>query len=255
VTGASAIYAGTVTHARRGPRPHGFRYRLYMLYLDLAELPGLLAASGPLRPGRLGLLSFERADYLRGAADLAEEARRRVERALGFRPAGPVRLLTHVRSLGHVFNPVSFYFCFGADGTAPEAVVAEITNTPWNERHAYVLRASGAGATAAFDKGFHVSPFFGMDQGYRWSIGAPGPSLAVEMASDEGGREVFRARLDLRRRPWSAGGLWRAALGMPLMAWKVHAAIYWQALRLWAKGEPIHLHPRTRAALAARRAP
>jgi len=255
VSVSSAIYHGAVAHARRGPRPHAFRYRLYMLYLDLEELPGLLSGPGPLRPGRLGLLSFERADYLRGAADLAEEARRRVEGALGFRPTGPVRLLTHVRSLGYVFNPVSFYFCFAADGETLQAVVAEITNTPWKERHAYVLPAAAGTASADFAKGFHVSPFFGMDQGYRWSIGVPGPTLAVEMVNREGGDEVFRARLDLRRRPWSAATLWRAALGSPLMAWKVHAAIYWQALRLWAKGEPFHPHPRGGAAPAARRTP
>jgi DUF1365 family protein len=247
VTTASAVYRGTVAHARPGPRPHAFRYGLYMLYLDLADLPGLLAAKGPLRPGRLGLLSFERADYLRGAADLAEEARGRVERELGFRPAGPVRLLTHVRSLGYAFNPVSFYFCFGADGETLEAVVAEITNTPWMERHAYVLRAGPAGVAAAFPKSFHVSPFLGMGHAYRWSIGVPGPSLAVEMVNEEDGREVFRARLDLRRRPWSARELWRVALAMPLMAWKVHLAIYWQALRLWAKGAPFFEHPRKRA--------
>jgi DUF1365 family protein len=253
VSRESAIYAGSLAHARRGPFPHAFRYRLYMLYLDLAELPRLLAEPGPLRGGRLGLLSFARADYLRGGADLAEEARVRVEQALGFRPAGPVRLLTHVRSLGYVFNPVSFYFCFAADGATLEAVVAEITNTPWGERHAYVLRAGPDGAAAEFPKAFHVSPFLGMDHGYRWRIGAPGPSLAVEMVNERDGQEVFRARLELRRRTWSARQLWLAALGMPLMAWKVHAAIYWQALRLWARGAPFFTHPHKVA--TARRTP
>jgi DUF1365 family protein len=255
VTTASAVYSGSVTHARRGAHAHAFRYGLYMLYLDLAELPGLLARHGPLRGGRFGLLSFERSDYLRGAADLAEEARRRVEAALGFRPAGPVRLLTHVRSLGYAFNPVSFYFLFGADGETLEAVVAEITNTPWGERHAYVLRAGPGGVTAEFPKTFHVSPFLEMDHGYRWRITAPGGSLGVEMVNERGGEELFRARLDLRRRPWSAWQLWRAALGQPLMAWKVHAAIYWQAFRLWAKGAPVFTHPHRTAAAAARRTP
>jgi DUF1365 family protein len=176
-----------------------------------------------------------------------------VEAALGFRPAGPVRLLTHLRSGGHAFNPVSFYFCFGAGGERLEAVVAEITNTPWNERHAYVLRATPGGAVASFGKRFHVSPFFPMEQRYRWSIGEPGEALRVEMVNEEGGEEVFRARLDLVRAPLGATALWRAALLSPLMAWKVHAAIYWQALRLWAKGTPFHAHPEKRAAAAAPR--
>jgi len=253
VSRASAIYRGRVTHARRGPGAHAFGYDLYMLYLDLDELPALLAAGGPLRGGRFGLLSFARQDYLAGAPSLAESVRDRVERELGFRPTGPVRLLTHVRSLGYAFNPVSFYFCFAADGTSLEAVVAEITNTPWSERHAYVLRAAKGGAVASFPKRFHVSPFFPMEQRYRWDIGAPGERLRVEMANDEGGEEVFRARLELSRRPWSAGALWRAALLQPLMAWKVHAAIYWQALRLWMKGATFHTHPSKRAAGAAPR--
>ena len=120
---ASAIYEGTVSHARRVPRPHAFTYRLHMLYLDLDELP------------RLGLRSFRREDYLGDPSrDLSTEVKDRVEGALGFRPSGSVRLLTHVRSLGYVFNPVSFYYCFDADGPV-RAVVAEITNTQIGRAH------------------------------------------------------------------------------------------------------------------------
>jgi len=250
---ASAIYAGTVSHVRRGERSHAFAYRVYLLYLDLAELPGLLSAPGPLRAGRLGLLSFRRADYLGGQGDLAEAARDRAEALLGFRPSGPVRLLTSVRALGYVFNPVSFYYLFGLDGRTLEAVVAEVSNTPWGERHVYAVRAGPEGVEAELAKRFHVSPFFGMDQRYRWRLDAPGEAATVEMRSEEAGREVFAARLALRRRPWSQGALWRTALGQPLMTWKIHAAIYWQALRLWWKGVPIHDHPAKRAAETARR--
>ncbi len=244
---ASAVYEGTLAHARHGPRRHGFSYRVYLLYLDVEELPALLAGAGPLRAGRFGLLSFARQDYLAGADDLAAAAKDRVEAALGFRPAGPVRLLAHVRSLGYVFNPVSFYYCFAADGRTLQAIVAEITNTPWGERHTYVVRAGPDGAADAFAKTFHVSPFFGMDQRYRWSFGVPGEALRVEMRNEEGGREVFRAVLALRRRAWSPAALWRTALRLPLMAWKVHAAIYLQALLLWVKRTPFHPNPRTRA--------
>jgi DUF1365 family protein len=239
---ASAIYEGTVSHARRVPRPHAFDYRTYMLYLDLDELP------------RLGLRSFRREDHLGDPArDLATEVRDRVEGALGFRPSGPVRVLTHVRSLGYVFNPVRFYYCFDAAGDRLRAVVAEITNTPWGERHAYVLPAGPDGVDASFGKAFHVSPFFPMEQDYGWRLGVPGEDLAVEMVNRQEGQEVFRARLALRRRAFSPGALRRAAIAQPLMAWKVHAAIYWQALRLWVKGTPFHVHPAKRAAAAAPR--
>lgn len=240
--GASAIYQGTVSHARRGPRAHAFSYRMYMLYLDLDELPGL------------GLASFRREDFLGDPSrDLASEVRDRVERELGFRPAGPVRLLTHVRSLGYVFNPVSFYYCFDAGGETLRAVVAEITNTPWGERHAYVLPAGPDGVTSRFDKAFHVSPFYPMEQTYDWRLPVPGAHLEVEMANLEKGAEVFRARLALRREAWTPAALRRAAILQPLMAWKVHAAIYWQAFRLWVKGTPFHVHPAKRAAAAAPR--
>jgi DUF1365 family protein len=239
---ASAIYTGTVTHARRLPRRHAFSYRMYLLYLDLDELPGL------------GVRGFSRADFLGDPSrDLASEVRDRVEAALGVRPAGPVRLLTHLRSLGYVFNPVSFYFCFDAGGERLLAVVAEITNTPWKERHAYVLPAGPDGVTVAFHKAFHVSPFFPMEQAYAWRLDVPGERLGVEMVSREQGVEVFRAGLALRRTAWSPAALRRAAWLQPLMAWKVHAAIYWQALRLWVKGMPFHHHPAGRAATAAPR--
>jgi hypothetical protein len=133
VTRQSALYRGRLSHARFEPRPHAFSYQVDLLYLDLDELPALLA-EGPLRTGRLSALRFERRDYLGGAGDLAEAARDRAAAVLGWRPAGPVRLLTQVRVFGRVFNPVSFYYCFAPDGRTLEAVVAEITNTPWGER-------------------------------------------------------------------------------------------------------------------------
>jgi DUF1365 family protein len=253
VTGGSAIYRGTLAHARRAPAAHAFTYDVWLLYLDLDHLPALLAGPGPLRARRLALLSFRREDYLGHEGDLAEAVRARVEAALGFRPAGPVRLLTQVRSLGFAFNPVSFYYCFAVDGRTLQAVVAEVTNTPWRERHAYVVPAGDGGVEATVQKAFHVSPFFGLDQTYAWRLPPPGEHLLVEMRNDEAGREVFRARLDLRREPWGAAALWRAALGQPLVPFKVLAAIYWQALRLWLKRTPFHPHPGKIAAEAARR--
>ncbi len=243
---ASAIYHGVVTHTRHVPRPHQFRYRLYMLYLDLDELPGLALAPlfGVEQPRPL---SFHRQDYLGDPRrPLADCVKDRVEAALGRRPGGAVRLLTHVRSLGYVFNPVSFYYCFDRGG-ALDAVVAEITNTPWRERHAYVLDAGATEARASFTKAFHVSPFFPMQQRYQWRLTAPGQGLVVDMRNREDGREVFRATLALVRRPLTRAGLLAAALRHPAVTARLHAAIYIQAGLLWLKGEPYFEHPRNQA--------
>jgi len=232
----NALYRGTIMHARRAPMGHGFRYNLYLLYVNVDALDTLPAAA---RPRRADCLGDPR-------VPLGDAVRDRVEASLGERPAGAIYLLTHVRTGGHAFNPVSFYYCHRRDGTLA-AVVAEITNTPWGERHAYVLAAPPEGdVVASFDKAFHVSPFFPMGQRYRWRLSRPGAQLRVDMANDEGGAEVFRARLELTRQPLTARTLLVARLTQPLMTWKVHGAIYWQALRLWLRGAPFFAHPRTR---------
>jgi uncharacterized protein len=240
----SAIYLGRLVHRRLGPKPHAFAYRLYMLYLDLDEL----AALPPSRwfgVERARPLSFRRRDYLGDPArPLKGEVLDEVERTLGFRPAGPVRLLTHVRSLGYVFNPVSFYYCFDASGREVQAVVSEITNTPWGERYRHVVRGRPTRIEDRFIKAFHVSPFLPMGQTYAWQFSAPGEQLRVKMRNESEGRVVFRAQLALVRHPFNAAALRRVAIGLPLMSLRMHAAIYLQAARLWLKGAPFHPHPR-----------
>jgi hypothetical protein len=250
----SALYEGHLAHARKGPRPHRFTYRLHMLYLDLDETGEVFRRSMLLREGRFGLLSFFRGDYLGDPSrPLKQAVLDLVEARLGVRPAGPVRVLTLVRCLGYVFNPVSFYYCFGADGATLEAVVAEITNTPWKERHAYVLAASDDAVRAVFDKAFHVSPFFDMAQRYRWLIPTPGDTLSVTMVNEQDGQDVFSATLALERHALTPARLLSVVLRQPLMAWLVHLGIYVQAFRLWRKRTPYFAHPAARATADIRR--
>jgi DUF1365 family protein len=254
----SALYTGWVQHRRFGPARNAFRYRLFMSYIDLAELPQLFDRRWFWSARRPALAWFKRADFL-GPADvpLDTAVRELVAERTGARPAGPIRLLTHLRFFGYSFNPVSFYYVFDASDSRVDTIVAEITNTPWKERHAYVLPVAGAtrrGARAwrfEFQKEFHVSPFMPIDMRYEWSFGVPAEGLHVHMEnfSAESGRDgaaQFDATLNLRREPMTAGALARALASFPLMSLKVVALIHWQALKLLLKRTPVHVHPAKR---------
>jgi len=229
----SAIYEGHIRHRRFAVRNHQFRYRIAMAYVDLDELPTLLG--GRLARSRPGLARFRRRDYLGDPGmPLADAVRARVEQDTGRRPEGPIRVLTHLRTFGHCFNPVSFYYCFAPGGERLEAVVAEVTNTPWGERHAYVLPGSGD-----MDKALHVSPFMPMDQRYTCRAPAPGETLSVHIESHQDGRLAFDATLGLKRRPLTGRSLLRPVA--PTL--RMLALIYGHAVALKLKGVPVQPHP------------
>jgi uncharacterized protein len=248
---ASAVYVGSVRHRRHRPHPHSFRYRLCLLYLDLDEIERVFARRRFWSVNRPNLGEFRRSDYLGDpATPLAQAVRDRVEAALGRRPHGPVRLLTHLRMFGHCFNPVTFYYCFEPDGVTLDCIVAEITNTPWKERHSYVLDRASAethGSTYGwgFPKAFHVSPFLPMQRDYRWKLQAPGPELRIHMDVLDAGSAEFDATLVLQRRPPDATNLSRCLWRYPLMTVRVVLAIHWQAFLIWLARNPVYDHPRT----------
>jgi len=263
----SALYTGWVRHRRLGPRAHAFRYPLFMALLDLGELREAFRGRWLWGVERRAFVSFRRADHFGDPTrPLDDCVRELVERETGQRPAGPVRLLTHLRFAGYVFNPVSFFYCYAADGEALEAVVAEVNNTPWGERHCYVLPAgtatgtgTGAGAGAGAGdivrhtpKRMHVSPFMPMGLDYEWRLDAPRARLAVHMRCLQEGAELFNATMLLRRRPLQAGAMAATLLRFPLMTARVVLAIHWQALVLWLKRVPFYAHPGVSAATRAR---
>jgi len=248
---ASAVYEGEVRHRRYAPHPHEFSYRVAQLYLDLDELDRVFARRWLWSVGRGNLAEFRRSDFLGpSTTPLSDAVRDRVESATGRRPAGPIRLLTHLRYGGYSFNPVSFYYCYGVDSETLEYVVTEITNTPWRERHAYVLAADSAAHRGrvlqwTFDKSFHVSPFMPMERSYEWQFTPPGKDLFVHMDVLREGQREFDAVLTLQRRPLNGPSLARVLLRYPLMTTQVIGAIYWHALRLKLKGNPFYGHPKT----------
>jgi DUF1365 family protein len=234
----SAIYEGTVRHRRFADRTNKFTNKVALAYVDLDELPEL-----PLN-GRL--VRFERSDYLGDPSQpLADAVRDLVEARTGSRPEGPVRLLTQLRSFGHCFNPVSFYYCFDPAGERVQSVVAEVTNTPWGERHAYVVERAGAGVLKGdSEKVLHVSPFMGMDHRYEWRVADPGSTLSVHIESQRDGERAFDATLSMRRKELSRRTLAGMAARYPFATARVLALIYAHALGLKLKGARVHPHPK-----------
>jgi DUF1365 family protein len=249
----SCIYEGTIRHRRFRPRPNIFKYRLFFMFLDLAELPDLFDIHPLWSVEKFNLATFRRRDHFGDTAvPLDQAVRDLVEERLGTRPQGPIRLLTHLRYFGHCFNPASFYYCFDAADTQVETIVVEIHNTPWGECHCYVL---GAGQSEhpienwhrhRFAKAFHVSPFIDIDIQYDWRFQMPGDTIRVHMIDYEKGEKLFDASLALQRYPLSRQALTKYLARYPVMTGKVVILIYWQALRLLLKKTPFFTHPKKR---------
>lgn len=241
----SALYQGWVSHRRMEPVPHVFRQRVAMCYFDLEELPMLLRRH-PLWSARPGWpVQFRRADYLGDPSVPLAEATHQVATGAHLQGArGPVRLLTLPRTWGWCFNPISLYFCFDPSCDEVRSVVASVTNTPWGERHDYVLDAGEGGRVdAVVRKELHVSPFLSMDQSHRFQVDPPTDRLRASVENRRSGRVVFRADLRMRRQDLDRAAMTAFLVRYPLMTWRVSAGIYWQAARLAAKGAPFHRHP------------
>ena len=238
----SAVYEGTVIHRRRYPISHRFQYRVALPLVDLDEMDELCSLHPLWSNDRPNVVSYRRSDYLGGGPmPLAHAVRDAVEDCLGTRPTGPIAMLAHPRTWGWLFNPIALYYCFDPSGAQVVALAAEVTNTPWHERHAYVVGGPG---THDFDKALHVSPFFGMDQHYELSYRAPGPHLSVGIGTVQAGSTVFDAALRLERREASRQELGRLVFSHPFMTMRVSAAIYRQAFALRRAGAPFVAHQR-----------
>jgi DUF1365 family protein len=228
-----------------------------MMYLDLAELPSLFENRWLWSADRAALARFRRSDHV-GPQDqtLDRALRGLVEKETGRRPSGPIRLLTNLSYYGYCFNPVSFYYCFAKDGETLETIVAEVTNTPWGEQDTYVLPCNrGAGSQKALrfspKKKMHVSPFMSMDVEYDWSFAVPSARNTVFMANSRKGERFFDAAMVMQRKEISGTALARVLLTFPLITFKIMAAIYWQAFRLWLKRVPLFVHPKKKKTVTA----
>lgn len=257
---ASAIYTGTVRHRRFLPKQHAFEYDVFMVYLDTREIEQVFALSKFWSLKNFAPVQFKRSDFHLDANNvnaknigeknlppIDESVRNTIESATGSRPTGPIRMLVNLRYWGVNMNPISTYYCFDNSGEELIAILAEVHNTPWNERHAYVLSGENFARKQHihFNKEFHVSPFNPIAMEYRWHSTTPSHSLALHLENWRDNEKVMDATMTLKREAISTRTMHKILIQFPWMTVKVISAIYWQAFKLWWKGVPIFNHPHT----------
>lgn len=243
----SAIYPGTVFHQRFRPRAHRLRYRIFQCLFDLDEIDALAKGRRLFSRNRFNLFSFYDRDFGdRSGAPLRPQIEALMGKTGQEPDGGPIRLLTMPRMLGHVFNPISVWFCHRLDGSL-STIVYEVTNT-FKERHSYVIPVEDGAATTirqACDKSFYVSPFMDIDMRYDFTVEPPGEATRVVVAGGDGDGPLIVAAFSGRRQRMTDANLLKAFLQHPLLTLKVVAGIHVEALWLFLKRVGVRRHVAT----------
>lgn len=253
-TFASAIYTGSVRHRRFQPKQHEFQYQVFMVYLDTREITQVFSLSPFWSLKHFAPAQFKRSDFhinehsktANQELDVDESVRKTVFDEKGITLTGPIRMLVNLRYWGFNMNPISTYYCFDDKGENLVAILTEVHNTPWNERHSYVLTGDDFSRKqhVEFSKEFHVSPFNPIQMTYRWHSSTPSTTLALHLENWQNNVKIMDATMTLQKEEISTAALNKILIRFPWMTVKVISAIYWEALKLWWKGVPIFNHPR-----------
>ena len=218
-----------------------------MTYFDISKVESLLPDSFLFKVNKPALVSYYRSDYHGDTRlTLDESVRKTVKEQTGRNLEGPIRLLTHLRYFGYCFNPVSFYYCFDKSDKKLEMIMAEVTNTPWNERHCYFITAKkNKSFRQGLKKQFHVSPFWDMDHDYDWYFSDVSDTISVNMINYKDEKKVFDATLSLSvSKKLTNLNLFLSVLRFPFSTLMVYLRIHYQAFKLWVKGATFYDHPK-----------
>ncbi|MDA9555918.1 DUF1365 family protein [Vibrio sp.] len=252
----SSLMIGSVRHRRFSPKTHNLNYSLFMACIDLDEISQLEQKVIGFGQSWFHWARFRREDYLSSevGCDLKTAVHHKIHELTGESVQGKVMAVVHLRYLGIYFSPVNFFYVYDEQGQW-RYLLAEVSNTPWNERHYYAIPAeSGEKETNwSHDKAFHVSPFNPVSQRYQWKIKPLFERLFVHLECHHQAKiventvdyqsKVFDATLTMNATEFSSKKLLGRLILTPILTVKVVIGIYWEALKLYIKGVPLYSHP------------